>query len=83
MKSNNKKTKKLSKRAARKSLGRDTHGLSSVEYLILLVVIAVAGIAVWQKVGKSISDKAAESSEALDGLGGDEESADSTTPSGS
>jgi Flp pilus assembly pilin Flp len=31
----------------KKNLGQDTRGLSTVEYLILLVVIAVAGISVW------------------------------------
>ena len=31
------------------SLAKDTRGLSTVEYLILLVIIAVAGIALWGK----------------------------------
>jgi Flp pilus assembly pilin Flp len=50
----------------RLSLIRDTRGLSSVEYLVLLVVVAVAGIAVWKKLGKSISDKAGAASKSLD-----------------
>lgn len=50
------------------SLKKDTRGLSSVEYLILLVVIAVAGITVWKKVGTSVNTQADGASKKLDGL---------------
>lgn len=50
------------------NLLRDTKGLSTVEYLILLVVIAVAGISIWQNVGSTISGKASESNGRLNGL---------------
>lgn len=48
------------------SLKRDTRGLSSVEYLILLVVIAVASLGIWKKIGGQVSDRAQGSSDALD-----------------
>ncbi len=44
------------------SLCKDTRGLSSVEYLILLVVIAVGSIAIWQKIGTQVSKRANDSS---------------------
>lgn len=50
------------------SLRRDTRGLSSVEYLILLVVIAIAGISVWKGVADSISSKASETSTSIGGI---------------
>ncbi len=55
-------------RTGRKKAGlvSDTRGLSTVEYLILLVVIAVAGITVWKKVATSIDKKATKSSQDLD-----------------
>jgi Flp pilus assembly pilin Flp len=51
-----------------RSLKNDTRGLSTVEYLILLVVIAVAGISVWKQVGTSIKTKATTSKTSIDGL---------------
>ncbi len=39
------------------SLARDSRGLSTVEYLILLVIIAVAGISVWGKFAKTVETK--------------------------
>lgn len=41
-----------------KSLKNDTRGLSTVEYLILLVVIAVASIGIWNKIGGEVKDHA-------------------------
>lgn len=42
------------------SLLRDDRGLSTVEYVILLVLIAVAGITVWESFGKTVMDKVQE-----------------------
>jgi len=50
------------------SLRTDTRGVTTVEYLILLVVIAVAGITIWKKVGTSINAKATKSNSAIQGL---------------
>lgn len=38
-------------------LHRDERGLSTVEYVILLALIAVVGITVWRNFGTTISDK--------------------------
>ncbi len=56
--------------AERKKAGlvRDTKGLSTVEYLIILVVIAVAGISLWQKIGETVNKKAGESNTDLEAL---------------
>ena len=48
-----------------RSLKQDTRGLSSVEYLILLVLIGVAGITVWKKIGGTIDRQANESNTTL------------------
>ena len=50
------------------SLAKDVRGLSTVEYLILLVVIAVAGISIWKEVGQSIKAKATDSKGQIDAL---------------
>lgn len=47
------------------TLRRDTRGLSTVEYLIILVLIAVAGLAIWQKIGGHVVKHANEAEGAL------------------
>ena len=61
-------TPSSSKKQRETSLRKDTRGLSSVEYLILLVVIAVAGIAVWPKFATSIENQVTSTSSKIDGL---------------
>lgn len=39
------------------SLARDERGLSTVEYVILLVLVAVAGIVAWNSIGGTVVDK--------------------------
>lgn len=46
----------------------DTKGLSTVEYLILLVVIAVAGITLWKKLGTSIETQSDTARQSLDAM---------------
>ena len=36
---------------------RDTRGLSTVEYIILLVLVAIVGIGAWSAFGSKIRDK--------------------------
>ena len=43
------------------SLRRDERGLSTVEYVILLVLMAVAGITIWNTLGTTIVTKIRES----------------------
>ncbi|MBL8680381.1 MAG: hypothetical protein JNK05_14485 [Myxococcales bacterium] len=41
----------------RTSIVRDEEGLSTVEYVIILFLIAIIGIAAWKKFGSSVSSK--------------------------
>tara|TARA_R110002096_G_scaffold16898_1_gene57597 strand:- start:38867 stop:39085 length:219 start_codon:yes stop_codon:yes gene_type:complete len=47
------------------SLIQDTKGMSTVEYLILLVVIGVASISLWMKMGKKVKEMANDSNTEL------------------
>lgn len=40
-----------------RELARDTEGLSTVEYIILLVLVAIVGIAAWSAFGSKIREK--------------------------
>lgn len=51
-----------------RSLKNDTRGLSSVEYLILLVLIGVAGIGLWKKLGGTINTQATAADGTLGGM---------------
>jgi Flp pilus assembly pilin Flp len=50
------------------ALGRDTRGLSTVEYIIILVLIAVAGIGLWTTFGDTVGAKIGESTDAIGGM---------------
>jgi len=43
-----------------RGLARDERGLSTVEYIIILMLIAVAGIALWSAFGETVSGKISE-----------------------
>jgi Flp pilus assembly pilin Flp len=45
------------KKKNKTSLLQDTRGLSTVEYIIILCLIAVVGFAVWQKFGETVKGK--------------------------
>ena len=49
-------------------LAGDTRGLSTVEYLILLVVIAVASIGVWREIGGKVKGHAETSRDSIGDL---------------
>lgn len=51
------------------NLMRRTEGLSTVEYIIILVLIAVAGITLWQKFGVAVMEKITSSTTAVNDLG--------------
>jgi len=42
---------------SKSSIVRDDRGLSTVEYVILLVLIAVGGIFLWNKLGNTVMTK--------------------------
>jgi Flp pilus assembly pilin Flp len=48
------------------SLRRDERGLSTVEYVILLVLMAVAGITIWNTLGGTVVRKIKESNARID-----------------
>ena len=53
---------------AKDSLIGDERGLTTVEYVIILVLIAVMAIGVWQKFGKSVQAQVGKSQTAVDSL---------------
>lgn len=53
------------------SFNQDERGLSTVEYLILLVLIAVAGISLWGAFGDAIEKNLSGATTAVEGLSGD------------
>lgn len=54
-------------------LGRDTEGLSTVEYILILVIVAITALLLWQTFGTSVGsrvDQATQSVSGMDGRGG-------------
>jgi Flp pilus assembly pilin Flp len=45
------------RKLGRSRLGRDERGMTTVEYIIILSLIAVVGFGVWQKFGTTVKDK--------------------------
>ncbi|MDB4932365.1 MAG: hypothetical protein JWM10_4849 [Myxococcaceae bacterium] len=52
-----------------KSLLRDDAGLSTVEYVIILILIAVVGISAWRTFGNNVVGKITSGSNQIQGLG--------------
>jgi Flp pilus assembly pilin Flp len=50
------------------SLANDQRGLTTVEYVIVLVLIAVVGIGVWRTFGKNLSTKISDAANSVQGL---------------
>jgi len=61
-------SKQTEKSNNKKSLVRDQRGLTTVEYIIILILIAVAAIGLWQAFGESVMDRINESTEAVNGM---------------
>ncbi len=51
-------------------LARDERGLSTTEYLIILVLIGVVGILLWKTFGQAAEEKAGEAAASVQGLRG-------------
>ncbi|MCC6877827.1 MAG: hypothetical protein IT378_26185 [Sandaracinaceae bacterium] len=62
-----KKVKKANRLAA---LLRDERGLTTVEYIIILCLIAIVGFAVWKKFGATVKTKVSDSTDTIDTLSG-------------
>lgn len=48
----------------------DTEGLTTVEYIIILCLIAVVGFAAWQKFGKTVQTKVGQADDVMGELPG-------------
>jgi len=59
-----KKTEALKVRKGNELL-EDTQGLTTVEYIIILCLIAVVGFAVWKKFGNTVKTKVNEANEVM------------------
>lgn len=57
--------KKSKTRGVRISLLKDERGLSTVEYVILLVLIAVVGITAWTTFGEKIETSVGDATEVI------------------
>ena len=53
-----------------RALIKDTEGLSTVEYVILLMLIAVVGIVAWRTFGNTVVGKINAGNSQISGLGG-------------
>jgi Flp pilus assembly pilin Flp len=60
-------TKKASKTQL-PSLLQDQRGLTTVEYIIILCLIAVVGFAIWKKFGETVKTKVGAANTVVDGL---------------
>jgi Flp pilus assembly pilin Flp len=52
-----------------RSLIKDTEGLSTVEYVIILILIAVVGITAWRTFGNTVVNKINSGNSQISGLG--------------
>ena len=52
------------------AFARDERGLSTVEYVIILVLISVLGIVSWNKFGGAVKEKVESSTDNIQKLGG-------------
>ena len=53
-----------------RALVRNTEGLSTVEYVIILMLIAVVGIVAWRTFGNTVVSKINNGNSQVSGLGG-------------
>ncbi len=54
----------------KKNLLKDERGLSTVEYIIILCLIAIVGFAAWRQFGSTVKAKVGESSNTVNSLSG-------------
>jgi Flp pilus assembly pilin Flp len=65
------------------SLGRDQSGLSTVEYILILVLVAVVGVVTWRLFGASVGDQVDEAQAGITTLEGTQRSGAQGSPAGS
>ena len=57
-------------RELQNKLRSDEDGLSTVEYIIILILIAVLAIAVWSQFGSAVTQQVSAATQSITGLGG-------------
>ena len=57
------------KHQAKSELLRDTRGLSTVEYVILMAIVVVGAVATWNEIGTKVKGKLGESRNDLNTMG--------------
>ncbi|HJK92373.1 MAG TPA: hypothetical protein RMH85_07630 [Polyangiaceae bacterium LLY-WYZ-15_(1-7)] len=50
-------------------LVQDSRGLSTVEYIVIIVLVAVLGIIAWQLLGESVEDRVSDATTEIGGIG--------------
>lgn len=60
----------LRRKIALRQFAEDEAGLSTVEYIIILILIAVLAIGVWRSFGQAVQDQVETSTGEIEGLGG-------------
>jgi Flp pilus assembly pilin Flp len=68
MKKRTEQRKNRPRNAPTRSLASDTRGLTTVEYIIILCLIAVVGFAIWKKFGETVKTKANAADTVIGGL---------------
>jgi len=58
----------LARRASVSRICRDDRGLSTVEYAIILVLVAVIAIGAWTRFGSTVKDKIEQSNDAVEAI---------------
>lgn len=53
-----------------KTLNKDTNGLSTIEYVIILMLIAIVSIVAWRTFGNTVVSKVNAGNSQISGLGG-------------
>lgn len=54
---------RIRKRVGRSQLATNEEGMTTVEYVIILILIAVLAIGVWRKFGNAVRDKVNDSTD--------------------
>lgn len=49
-------------------LKKDSQGLSTVEYIIILILIAVVAISLWKQFGEAVTSRVTQSTGAVNGM---------------
>ncbi|MCS6799548.1 MAG: hypothetical protein NZ898_13670 [Myxococcota bacterium] len=60
----------MKQKIEKRALLKDERGLTTVEYIIILCLIAIVGFAVWKKFGETVKTRVNESDQTLNMMSG-------------